>query len=481
MDDTLAFMTAHEMVERYRAKTLSPVEVLDEALRRIERLEPTLNAFQHLDPESARDAAQASEARWAKGEPQGALDGVPTTIKDLTLAKGWPTLYGSLTSDADQAEDEDAPCVARLREAGAVLLGKTTTPEFGWKGITDSALAGTTRNPWNPDHSPGGSSGGAAAALAAGIGPIAHGNDGGGSIRIPASFSGLFGIKPTFGRVPDYPQTSPYATLVSNGPLARTVADAALMLNLLAQPDGRDWYAGEPSGADWRDGLDDGVAGLRIAYCPDLGGAEPEAEVEALVRATTEAFADLGATIEEPGPVFEPLCPTFETYWKADYTYDLRDIPAGKRDLIDPGLLALAEAGEAATLDDYYKAMVARAELGVTLNAFHESFDLLLTPTTPTPAPPADTVYHSQSYDRWRHAVPYTLPFNLTGQPAASIPCGVTQAGLPVGLQIVGPRFAEALVLRAARAFEQARPFPHPHPLLKASIETIAQGRDAVS
>ena len=481
MDDDLAFMTAHDMVERYRAKTLSPVEVVEAALDRIERLEPTLNAFQHLDPESARDAARASAARWAAGAPQGPLDGVPTTIKDLTLAKGWPTLGGSLTTDADQAWDQDAPCVARLREAGAVLLGKTTTPEFGWKGITDSPLAGTTRNPWNPDHSPGGSSGGAAAALAAGIGPIAHGNDGGGSIRIPASFAGLFGIKPTFGRVPDHPHTSPYATLASNGPLARTVGDAALMLNVLAQADGRDWYAGEPSGADWRDGLDDGVAGLRIAYCPDLGGAEPEAEVEAVVRAATEAFADLGATVDEPGPLFAPLRPAFETYWKAGFAYRLRDIAPDKRDLIDPGLLALAEAGASATLDDYYKAMVARAELGVTLAAFHESFDLLLTPTTPTPAPPADMLYHGQGHDRWRHAVPYTLPFNLTGQPAASIPCGVTQAGLPVGLQIVGPRFAEALVLRAARAFEAARPFPQPHPLLAANIEAIAQDRDAVS
>jgi len=400
---------------------------------------------------------------------------VPTTIKDLTQAKGWPTLYGSLTTDASQAWDEDAPPTARLRDAGAVLLGKTTTPEFGWKGITDTALAGTTRNPWNPAHSPGGSSGGAAATVAAGIGPIAHGNDGGGSIRVPASFSGLFGIKPTFGRVPDHPHTSPYATLSSNGPLARNVGDAALMLNELARPDGRDWYASEYSGVDWRGGLDDGVAGLRLAYCPNLGGAEPEAEVEAVVTAAVEAFAQLGATVERPGPVFEPLRPIFEIYWKAGFTSRLSSVPTDKRHLVDPGLMALAAEGEAATLQDFYAAMIARAELGATMSRFHKTYDLLLTPTTPTAAPRAETVYHTQGYDRWRHAVPYTVPFNLTGQPSASVPSGVTEAGLPVGLQITGPRFAEAVVLRAARAFEVARPFPHPHPLLEASLAAIIE------
>ena len=473
MDNDLAFMTATEMVARYRAKSLSPVEVVDQALARIERLEPTLNAFQHLDPDSARTAAAAAEARWARGEPQGALDGVPTTIKDLTLAKGWPTLDGSLTTDPDQTWDVDAPSTARLREAGAVLLGKTATPEFGWKGITDSPLNGVTRNPWNPAHSPGGSSGGGAAALAAGIGPVAHGNDGGGSIRIPASYAGLVGIKPTFGRVPDYPQTNPYATLAINGPLARNVGDAALMLNELARPDGRDWYAGEYRDVDWREGLDGGVAGLRIAYCPNLGDTEPDAEVEAAVAAAAAAFIELGAIVEQPGPVIGPLRPTFEIYWKAGLTYLVNGVPADKRRLIDPRLRTVAEEGETATLEDFFAAMTARVELGDTLSRFHETFDLLLTPTTPTAAPNAETVYHTQAYDRWRHVVPYTSPFNLTGQPAASIPCGVTKAGLPVGLQIVGPRFAEALVLRAARAFEEVRPFPQPHPLLVASLATF--------
>ncbi len=473
MDNELAYMTATETVARFRAKTLSPVEVVDHALARIERIEPTLNAFQHLDPDSARASAAASEVRWARGEPQGALDGVPTTIKDLTFAKGWPTLDGSLTTDPDQAWDVDAPSSARLREAGAVLLGKTTTPEFGWKGITDSPLNGATRNPWNPDHSPGGSTGGGAATVAAGIAPIAHSNDGGGSTRIPASYSGLFGIKPTFGRVPDLPQTNPYATLAINGPLARNVGDAALMLNELAKPDGRDWYASEYHEVDWREGLDGGVAGLRIAYSPNLGGTEPDGEVEAAVAAAAEAFAELGATVEQPGPVFAPLRPTFEKYWKAGMTYLIDSIAPDKRDLLDPRLREIAEQGRSVTLQDFFAAMTARVELGDAMGLFHETYDLLLTPTTATAAPRADTLYHTEDYDRWRHVVPYTSPFNLTGQPAASMPCGVTGAGLPIGLQIVGPRFSEALVLRAARAFEVARPFPHPHPLLEASLAAM--------
>ena len=477
MDQTIAWMTACDLLAHYKTGELSPVEAVDTALARIERFEPVLNAFQLVDAEAACAAARESEDRWTRGEPFGALDGVPLTIKDLTQTKGWPTLSGSQTVDPDQPWDEDAPSVARLREAGAILLGKTTTPEFGWKGITDSALAGTTRSPWNPDHTPGGSSGGAAAALAAGIGNLAHGTDGGGSIRIPASYCGLFGIKPTFGRVPHYPNTSPYGTLASEGPIARSVEDAALMLSVLARPDPRDWYAAEYTGHDWRDGLERGIDGLRIGWAPRLGGAEPEAEVLAIVEAAVQRFETLGAQVEETGPVFEPLRPIFEKYWVGGFAKRIASVPRERRDLLDPGLRALAERGEAeVTLGDYYRAMEARAELGVRMNRLHEDFDLLVTPTMPTPPPRADIIYHSAEFDRWRHAVPYTVPFNLTGQPAASIPAGVTAAGLPVGMQLTGPRFGEALVLRASRAFEEAHGFPLPHPALAASLEGIAGG-----
>ncbi len=474
MDDTVAFMTASELVARYRAGDLSPVEATETALARLERYEPVLNAFQLVDAEGARAAAKAAEDRWAKGEPAGPLDGVPLTIKDIVLTKGWPTLNGSLTVDPDQAWDVDCPSVARLREAGAVMLGKTTTPEFGWKGITDSPLAGVTRNPWNPAHSPGGSSGGAAAALAAGIGNLALGTDGGGSIRIPASYSGLFGFKPSFGRVPHAPRESPYTTLSSIGPLARSVRDAALMLGVLALPDTRDGYAIEYVARDWLDGIDDGIGGLRIGYAPELGGAQPEPEVRALVDAAAARFAALGAEVEEVGQVFEPLRPRFERYWLAGFGHILRGIPADKHALLDAGFRALAERGLAVGLAEYEAAVAARTALGDAMSAFHRRHDLLLTPTMPTPPPPAATIYHSAGFDRWSHATPYTVPFNLTGQPAASIPCGLTGDGLPVGLQVIGPRFAEAVVLRACRAYEAAHGLAQPHAKLLESLAAIA-------
>src|SRR5579883_3373578 len=228
-DSDIAFLSATELVEAYRRKSLSPVEVTKAILARIDRLEPKINAFVMVAHESALAEARASEARWMKGAPMGLVDGVPTTVKDILLTKGWPTLRGSTLIKRDQPWEEDAPTVARLREHGAVLLGKTTTPEFGWKAIGDSPLTGVTRNPWNLAHTPGGSSAGAAAAVAAGIAPLAVGTDGGGSIRIPGSFSGIFGIKPTFGRVPAYPP-SYFGTVAHVGPMTRTVSDAALML-----------------------------------------------------------------------------------------------------------------------------------------------------------------------------------------------------------------------------------------------------------
>ncbi|HYI86866.1 MAG TPA: amidase family protein, partial [Burkholderiales bacterium] len=261
--------TASELVEGFRKKTLSPVEVTRSVLARVEQLNSKLNAF-CLVSETALEDAKASEARWTAGQPRGLLDGVPVSIKDIILTQGWPTLRGSKTIDPSGPWNDDAPATARLREHGAVLLGKTTTPEFGWKGVTDSPLTGITRNPWNTAKTPGGSSGGAAAAVAAGMGPLAVGTDGGGSIRIPCSFTGLFGIKPSFGRVPAWP-LSPFGTVAHVGPMTRSVADAALMLNVLAQPDARDWHALPYDARDWRMGLDRGVADLRIAYSPDLG------------------------------------------------------------------------------------------------------------------------------------------------------------------------------------------------------------------
>src|SRR5512145_220484 len=300
--DDAAMLSASDMVARFQDRSLSPVEAAEAAFARIERLNPTLNAYCFIDREGAFAAARQSEARWAKGAPLGPVDGVPTSVKDLVLAKGWPTRRGSKTTTSDPAP-EDAPSVARLRESGAVLLGKTTTPEFGWKGVCDNPLTGITRNPWDPARTPGGSSGGSAAAVAAGMGPLTIGTDGGGSIRIPCAFSGLFGIKPTFGRVPAWP-LSPFGTVAHVGPMTRTVTDAALMLNVIAQPDARDWHALPYDPRDWRTGLDQGVAELRIAFSPNLGYAKVDAEVAKIVSDAVSVFAELGAKVEEKDPGF---------------------------------------------------------------------------------------------------------------------------------------------------------------------------------
>ena len=451
-------VTALGLIEQYRKCAVSPVEHMRETLQRIERLEPRINAFQWIDAQSALRQAEASQQRWLAGQPCGPLDGLPIAIKDLTLAAGWPTLSGSRTVDADREWNEDAPSVARLREAGAIIFGKTTTPEFGWKGLTDSPLSGYTRNPWDLSRSSGGSSGGAAASLAAGIGALAHATDGGGSIRIPASYCGLFGFKPSFGRVPAYPRVGAFASLSSEGPIARSVEDAVLMLSVMSGSDGRDWYALPRDGCDYFADLEKGVKGLRIALSVRLGGARPQADIVRQVQAAALKFTQLGAEVDCVDSVFEPLRADFERYWLANLASRVASVAPEKRALIDSDLLRVAAAGEDVTLAEYSLAMTARARLGATMNAFHERYDLLIGPTMPTDPPPVATPYHTESFDRWNHAVPYTVPFNLTGQPAASIPCGLSDAGLPVGLQIVGPAHADALVLRASRAFETLEP-----------------------
>jgi len=472
MTDAVFFMPAHALLAAYRAGDLDPVGIVAAHLERAERLQPSLNAFMSLDHEGAKKAAAAAAERWARKRPLGPLDGVPITVKDIVDVAGTPNRSGSLTGAPDLAA-ADAPAVARLREAGAIIIGKTTTPEFGWKGITDGPLFGTTRNPWNTAHSPGGSSGGAGSSLAAGIGAFAFGNDGGGSIRIPASYSGVVGFKPSFGRVPHGPQTSAFSTLVSGGPLARDVADAALALNVLSQPDPRDAFALAHERRDWRQALDGGLKGLRIGWTTELGEAACEAEVAAAVEAAVGRLEGLGATLSRVGPVFPALRPIFEDYWLAGFAATLRTVPEAERDLLDPGFRAVAERGLSVGVEALEAGIVARAALTQTMNHFHQEFDVLLTPTMPTLPPPADTVYHSQGFDRWRHAVPFTVPFNLTGQPAASLPCAVSASGLPIGLQIVGPRHGDALVLRVASAVEAALAFPHPHPLLQRALAAI--------
>ncbi len=466
MSDDLAFMPATELVAAYRAKSLSPVEATQAALDRIEAHNERLNAFYLVDAEGALTAAAASEARWQRGEPIGLIDGVPTSIKDIVLTKGWPTLRGTKTIDAEQAWDVDAPATARLREHGAVLLGKTTTCEFGWKGVTDSPLAGITRNPWNTDMTPGGSSGGAAAAVAAGMGQLAIGTDGGGSVRIPCGFTGLTGIKATFGRVPVFP-ASPFGMLSHVGPMTRTVADTALMLSVIARPDARDWLSLPPDVRDYRDDLDGGVTGLRIAYSANLGYARVASGVAALVADAAKLLGELGAEVEAADPDVGHPQEIFRTLWYAGAAAALRSISAERREDMDPGLVEVATEGARYSALDLIAADTARAALALRMARFHERYDLLITPTLPLTAfAVGEEVPPGSGMARWPEWTPSSYPFNITGQPAASVPCGFTEEGLPVGLQIVGPRYQDRLVLRAAAAFERAFPTTDRRPSL---------------
>jgi aspartyl-tRNA(Asn)/glutamyl-tRNA(Gln) amidotransferase subunit A len=463
--DDFAWLSAVSLLDIYRGKAASPVEVTRALLDRLDRLQPKINAFCIVDRDGALAAAAASERRWLDGNLAGPLDGVPVTIKDLMLMRGFPTLRGSRLVDPDQDWSEDAPATARLREAGAVILGKTTTPEFGWKALGDSPLTGITRNPWDLSRTPGGSSAGAAAACAAGIGPLHLGSDGAGSIRIPCAFTGIFGLKPSFGRVPAYP-LSAMGLLAHIGPMARTVQDAALMLNVLSRPDYRDPYALPPDDRDYLDGLDDGVRGWRIAYSPTLGYAKVDPEIAAAVAGAARQFEALGAIVEEVETISPSPRDALFILWAAGAAKLVSAYPVDRRVLVDPGLLATAAEGERISAVDYLGADLVRTALGQTMAAFHQTYDLLLTPTMPIPAlPVGQDLNDPASESHWIDWSPFSFPFNMTRQPAATIPCGLTRAGLPIGLQIVGPLYADDRVLRAARAFETTQPELRPPPL----------------
>jgi aspartyl-tRNA(Asn)/glutamyl-tRNA(Gln) amidotransferase subunit A len=469
MSEDVFWNSASELSHAFARGTLSPVEIVEQVLQRAERLQPSLNFMVLIDRDGALAAARAAETRWRLRAPLSPLDGVPTSIKDTTPVKGWPTRYGSHATDETPAA-EDAAIVGRLRAAGMPIIGKSTTPEFGWKALTDSPLQGITRSPWNPAHSPGGSSGGASSMTAAGVCPFNHGNDGGGSIRIPAAHTGLVGLKPSYGRIPQYPADSPFADVISQGVLARSVLDTALALNASAGPDPRDWRSLPAEPRDYTIGLDEGVRGWRIGLSLDFGHVKADPEVRALVEAAARRFEALGAHVEEVGPLIEPLRNSFEPLWIGSFAVRLRQIPTQLHGKLDPGFRAAAEKGLAITLADYARAYEAKSKLARDLALWHETYDLLLSPVTPTAAPPVETLYNSEAFPRWTKGAPYTLPFNLTGQPAASMPAGLTQARLPVGLQIVGPPRADHRVLRAMRAYESACGWTWPQQQVVATI-----------
>lgn len=450
---SLAELSAVDALELFRRREISPVDLVEDCLARIDAQNPELNAFCHVDPDGALAAAHAAEARWNKGTPAGALDGVPVTIKDLTLTRGLPTRKGSATTSAEGPWEVDAPITARMREAGAIILGKTTSPEFGWKGVTDNPVHGVTRNPWDPALTAGGSSGGAGVAAALNLGLLHQGSDAGGSIRIPASFTGTFGLKPTLGHVAQWPPSA-MTTLSHLGPMTRTVADSELMMEVITGPDARDGYAGPayPQGPAPR--LDT-LAGWRIAYSRDLGYVRVVTDIAAVVDAAVGHLRDLGAEVVEVDPGFADPIAAFETLWFAGAARILDDLTPDQQECLDPGFREIAEAGRSITLAQYLAAGERRYELTAQMAAFHKDFDLLVTPTMPiAPFEAGRDVPRDGPYVRWTDWTPFTYPFNLTQQPAASMPCGLDDAGIPVGLHLVGPRYGDPTVLSVARLLE---------------------------
>lgn len=449
-----ADLSATELLAGYEKGEISPVQATQDALDRIEEHNAKVNAYTLVDADSALASARESAERWKAGTPVGPLDGVPTSIKDILLTKGWPTTRGSWVAEQPEPYDVDGPPVARVREAGAVLLGKVTTPEYAWKGVTDSPRWGVTTNPWDATKTAGGSSGGSSAAVGLGMGALSLGTDAGGSVRIPAAFTGTVAHKSTYGRVAHHPG-SPFGTLAHVGPMTRTALDAALLLDVIAGFDARDPWLLDAPPRPYAEQATAGVAGLRIAISPTLGYVDVHPDVRSAFEAAAEVFARLGATVERADPGFSDCVEPFHVLWFAGAAKCLEPYSAEQRSRMDPALVEIAEEGARYSATDFLGAMAVRNDMGSLMGGFHQEYDLLLTPTLPIPAFEGGRETPSGE-GRWTSWTPFTYPFNMTQQPAASVPCGFTSEGLPVGLQIVGPRHADGRVLAAAHAYEQA-------------------------
>lgn len=461
-DLDILFASALELRDRYLRRELSPVDVTRSVLEHIERHEPTINAFVTRTPDLAIEQARRAEDCYVSGDVDHPLLGIPVSIKDLAVTRGIRTTRGSLLY-RDYIPDFDSPVSERLRRSGGIMLGKTTTSEYGWKGDSGNRVNGPARNPWNPERTPGGSSGGAAAAVTAGFGPIAHGTDGAGSVRIPAAFCGVYGIKPSYGLIPMYPSSAvPY--LAHNGPLTRTVRDAALTLNVLAGPDPRDKNSLGETGIDYLAACNVPIDGLRIAWSPNLGYAPVEPAVRELAEAAARVFESLGCHVEVVDPGIPDPWPELDLIWQVGQAVAYADSFHDVKDQLDPGRAEIIERGLNADAMAVAKANASVLTYADRWRAFMESYDLLLTPTLPVTAFPAGDDHPGSvagvksDYLDWTR---FTYPFNATGQPAATVPCGFTDEGLPVGLQIVGRWRDDVSVLAASAAFEAARPWRH--------------------
>jgi Asp-tRNA(Asn)/Glu-tRNA(Gln) amidotransferase A subunit family amidase len=463
MPNDFTFMSAISMRNLIQTKQVSPVEIVESALRRIEESQPTLNAFVTMTPELAMEAARKAEGAIMSGDDKGLLTGIPVSIKDLTAVKGVRFTCGSRTL-ADFIAPSDSPASERVKAQGAVIVGKTTTTEFGCKGSSNSPLTGETRNPWDLAKTSGGSSAGAAASVAAGLTPFALGTDGGGSVRIPSSFCGLFGIKPHFGRVPIFPVAAT-PTLAHVGPMARTVRDAALLLTAISGYDSRDPASVTANVPDYLGACSRSPRGLRIAWSPTLGYARPTREVVEIAGAAARAFEDLGCTVELVEEVFDDPIDLWMAEFYAGVGTRLKKTLNDQRELIDSAVAGLLDKALDSTIDEYYASVFARYEFREKVRQFFDRYDLLMTPTTPTAAfdlgRDVPIELDGANIVSW---VAYTYPINLCGFPAASIPCGFSRAGLPIGLHVVGNPLGETDILRAAAAFEAAQPWSHKRP-----------------
>jgi aspartyl-tRNA(Asn)/glutamyl-tRNA(Gln) amidotransferase subunit A len=465
--EAIGYMPATELAERIRTRQISPAEYMRTLLDRITALEPRVNAFAYLAADQAMDAARTAEAALLSGARVGRLHGVPVTIKDLTITKDMPTQSGSLIFKGHQPS-EDTPVVPRLREEGAIILGKTNTSEFGWTGVSHSPLTGITHNPWRFGYNAGASSAGAGAAAAAGFGPLHQGSDGAGSIRIPSHFCGVFGLKPSFGRVPYYPVGT--GDLTSHmGPMTRTVADSALMLEVMAGPHPLDYTTLEGWPAHYLTRLQEGIKGKRIAYSPDLGHTRVDPDVAALAKTAAARFTELGATVEEAAtPWAAPGPDLIRFFWSAHMTR-LKPHLEKWEGQMDPGLVACIKASENVSVADYQAARERKMPYIANIHRWFEDWDFLLTPSVSVASFPAEKLMpnHWPSHDwDWVSWAEFSYPFNMSWNPAASVPCGFTVDGLPVGLQIVGKRFDDLGVLQAAAAFEQIQPWADKRPPL---------------
>lgn len=466
-DDSIAFTPATELAGLIREKQISPVEVMRATLERIEKYEPRINAFVHLAGDLAMEHARAAETALMQGAPIGPLHGIPVTIKDLAITKDMPTQFGSNIFKGNQPT-EDSIFVRRLRQDGGIVIGKTTTSEFGWTGVSHSPLTGITHNPWQHGMNAGASSAGAGAACAAGFGPLHQGSDGAGSVRMPAHFCGVFGLKPTYGRIPYHPVGGGDNTS-HIGPMTRTVADAALMMETMVGPSPLDHTTMETWPADYSGRLGEGIRGKRVAYSPDLGFARVDPDVAELVKRAAHRFAELGAHVEEVATPWAAEGPELiRTTWPAHLSRLLPRL-AEWESRMDPGIVACIRAGEKFTMTDYQMARERKYAYCARQLMWMEDWDFLLTPAASVAAFPAEllmpTHWPEHEWD-WVSWAEFSYPFNFSGAPAASVPCGFTPEGLPVGLQIVGKRFDDLGVLQAAAAYEAIAPWADKRPVL---------------